>query len=136
MLRLIAFLLACAAAAVGLHWIADRPGKLTVDWQDYQIETSVFQALVLLALTIALGVFLWNLARGLWKSPATVGQLIHRRRERRGLDALSEGMIAIGSGDRQLASRAALQARKSLPNEPLTHLLRAQAAQLHGDSAT
>ncbi len=136
MLRLVAFLLSCAAAAVGLHWLADRPGVLSIDWQGYQIETSVFQALVLLVLTIALGVFLWNLARSLWKSPATVGQLITRRRERRGLDALSEGMIAIGSGDRSLATRAALQARKSLPNEPLTHLLRAQTAQLSGDTAT
>jgi HemY protein len=32
--------------------------------------------------------------------------------------------------------RAAIQARKSLPNEPLTHLLRAQAAQLTGDRTT
>jgi HemY protein len=136
MLRLVAFLLACAAAAVGLHWLAERPGQLTIDWQGYQIETSVFQALVLLAFTIALGVLAWNLLRSLWKSPATVGQLITRRRERRGLDALSEGMIAIGSGDRQSATRAALMARKSLPNEPLTHLLRAQTAQLQGDTAT
>ena len=29
-----------------------------------------------------------------------------------------------------------IQARKSLPNEPLTHLLRAQAAQLSGDRTT
>ena len=32
--------------------------------------------------------------------------------------------------------RYAVQARKSLPNEPLTHLLRAQAAQLSGDKST
>lgn len=136
MLRLVAFLLACAAAVVGLHWLAERPGVLTVDWQGYQIETSVFQALVLLALTIGLGVFGWNLVRSIWTGPATVGQLLTRRRERRGLDAISEGMIAIGSGDRQSATRAALLARKALPNEPLTHLLRAQTAQLQGDSAT
>src|SRR5262249_28062354 len=43
---------------------------------------------------------------------------------------------AVGAGDSALASRLALQARKSLPNEPLTHLLRAQAAQLNGDRAT
>jgi HemY protein len=136
MVRLVVFLLGVAAAAMGLHWLADRPGVLTVDWQGYQIETSVFQALVLLVLTIALGVVCWNVARHLWKSPATVGQLITRRRERRGLDAISEGMIAIGSGDRRLATQAALLARKSLPNEPLTHLLRAQTAQLQGDGAT
>ena len=45
-------------------------------------------------------------------------------------------MIAIGAGDRALATRYAIQARKALPNEPLTHLLRAQAAQLSGDRAT
>ena len=136
MLRLVAFLLACAAAAIGLHWLADQKGSVSIDWHDYQIDITVFQAVVFLMLATALGVFLWNLSRSLWKSPATVGQLITRRRERRGLDAISEGMIAIGSGDRSLAARAALQARKSLPNEPLTHLLRAQTAQLQGDTAT
>jgi HemY protein len=45
-------------------------------------------------------------------------------------------MIAIGAGDRTLALRYAGQARKALPNEPLTHLLRAQAAELTGDRAT
>ena len=135
MLRLVAFLLAVIAAAASLHWLADRPGVLSVDWQGYQIETTVFQAIIMLALAIAAGVFAWNLVRHLWRSPATIGTFVNRRRERRGLDAISEGMIAIGSGDRSLATRAALQARKSLPNEPLTHLLRAQTAQLQGDSA-
>ena len=45
-------------------------------------------------------------------------------------------MIAVGAGDGALASRFALQARKSLPHEPLTHLLRAQSAELSGDRAT
>ena len=45
-------------------------------------------------------------------------------------------MIAIGAGDGSLALRYAGQARKALPNEPLTHLLRAQTAQLVGDRAT
>ncbi len=45
-------------------------------------------------------------------------------------------MIAVGAGDKALATRYALQARKALPHEPLTHLLRAQAAQLSGDRAT
>ncbi len=45
-------------------------------------------------------------------------------------------MIAIGAGDRTLARQYAVQAQKALPNEPLTHLLRAQTAQLVGDRAT
>ena len=136
MLRLVAFLLAVAAAAVGLDWLAARPGVLTIDWLGYQAELSMFQAIIFLAALLGAGIFAYTMLRHLWRSPAIVGQFMNRRRERRGLDAISEGMIAIGSGDRQSATRAALQARKSLPNEPLTHLLRAQTAQLQGDSAT
>lgn len=136
MLRLVLFLLGVAAAAAGLHWLVNSGGVLTLSWQGYEVETSVSQAVVALVLLLGVGIFGWNLIRQIWTSPATIGSLINRRRERRGLDAISEGMIAIGSGDRQSATRAALQARKSLPNEPLTHLLRAQTAQLQGDNAT
>ena len=57
------------------------------------------------------------------------------RRRRQGFDALTHGLLAIGVGDRQLAQRYANIARRSLPDEPLTALLKAQAAQLKGDRA-
>jgi HemY protein len=136
MLRLVLFLASILAAAAGLHWLADRPGALTLSWQGYVVETSAFRAVILLSVLVAASILGWGLFRRLWKSPAVIGQIFTRRRERRGLDAISSGMIAIGSGDKSLATRAAVQARKSLPNEPLTHLLRAQAAQLQGDTAT
>lgn len=136
MVRLVLFLLAVAAAAAGLAWLADRPGSLVVNWQGYEVETSVFRAIVLLAMTVGLAIVAWSVLRQLWHSPAALGHFFTRRRQRRGLEALSSGMIAIGAGDRAQATRYALQARKSLPNEPLTHLLRAQAAQLSGDRTT
>lgn len=136
MLRLVAFLLVVLAVASGLAWLADRPGQLLIHWQGRQIETSVFHAVVILvALTALLGLA-WSLLRHMWNSPAILGRFINRRRQQRGLDALSSGMIAVGAGDRANATRYAIQARKSLPNEPLTQLLRAQAAQLSGDRAT
>lgn len=136
MLRLVAYLLAVLAVASGLAWLADRPGQLIINWQGREIETSVFHAVVILAALTATAIFIWSLLRQMWNSPATVGHFINKRRQRRGLDALSSGMIAIGAGDRANATRYAIQARKSLPNEPLTHLLRAQAAQLSGDRTT
>lgn len=136
MTRLVLFLLGVIALATGLAWLADRPGSLLVTWQGYEIETSVFRAVVIFAAVIGLLLFLWSLLSQIWSSPAAVSHFLRRRRQRRGLDALSSGMIAIGAGDRSMATRYALQARKSLPNEPLTHLLRAQAAQLSGDKAT
>ena len=136
MTRLVAFLVVILAAAAGLHWLADRPGTIVVEWQDHIVETSVFRAFIILVLAMAVVMGAWSMLRALWSSPAAVGRLLNRRRQERGLDALSSGMIAIGAGDGSLAIRYAGQARKALPNEPLTHLLRAQTAQLTGDRAT
>ena len=136
MVRLILFLVSVFLLASGLAWLADRPGNVLLTWEGYEIETSVFRAIVILALLMGAAVFVWSLVRQIWSSPAIISRQLTRRRQQRGLDALSSGMIAIGAGDRASAARAAIQARKAIPNEPLTHLLRAQAAQLTGDRAT
>lgn len=136
MVRLVIYLLTILLIAAGLAWLADRPGTMQILWQGYDIETSVFRAAVLLAAAIAVGIFLWSLVRAVWNSPAILGDRIVRRRQKRGLEALSSGLIAVGAGDKSLATRYALQARKTLPHEPLTHLLRAKAAELSGDRAT
>ena len=136
MIRMVLYLAGVALAATGLAWLADRPGSLIVNWEGYEVETSVFRAVVIAALLAGLAIFLWSLVRQVLSSPAMLGSYFTRRRQERGLDALSSGMIAIGAGDRTLALQSAVQARKALPNEPLTHLLRAQAAQLAGDRST
>lgn len=136
MIRLIIFLAVIVALATGLSWLADRPGNLVINWQGYVIETSVFRAVVILAVLTAFVLFAWSLIRSIWESPAAIGSFFNRRRQRHGLDALSSGMIAIGAGDKSAATKYAVAARKSLPNEPMTHLLRAQAAQLAGDKGT
>lgn len=136
MIRVILFLAAVLALATGLSWLADRPGNLTINWEGYVIETSVFRAVVLSAIAIGATLVLWSLIRHVWNSPAAVGNIMNRRRQKKGLEALSAGMIAVGAGDRANATRYAILARKTLPNEPMTHLLRAQAAQLAGDKTT
>lgn len=136
MVRLVAYLLLVFAIASGLVWLAERPGTLNIVWQGYDIETTVFQATVILAAIVATCIFVLSIARQIWMSPASVSRHFVRRRQKRGLEALSSGMIALGAGDKALATRYALQARRSLPNEPLTHLLRAQAAQAAGDRTT
>jgi len=136
MLRLIVLLVCAFAIASGLAWLAERPGNLILNWQGYEVETSVFRAVVILALMLGTAVFLWSLMRQLWLSPAAIGNVFNRRRQKRGLEALSTGLIALGAGDRDLALRYSVQARRTLPNEPLTHLLRAQAARLAGDTTT
>jgi HemY protein len=136
MIRLVLYLLVILGLVVGLHWLADRPGTVTVEWLGYVAETSVFRALVILAALLAAVLLTWSALRGVWRSPAALGRYLYRRRQQRGLDAITGGIIAVSAGDRAQAIRYASQARKALPHEPLTHLLRAQAAQIGGDRAT
>lgn len=136
MVRLIVYMLGLAAATAGLAWLADQRGEMTIDWPGYQTHLSVFRAVVLLLIFMAVCWFVLSLLRNLIASPGSVSRFVNRRKQQQGLDALTNGMIAVGAGDRQLATRYASLASRALPNEPLTQLLRAQTAQLAGDRKT
>jgi HemY protein len=135
MIRILLFTLAVVAAAAGLAWLADRPGTITVQWLGYQIEASAFVGVVALGLLVVLLIAVWALLRYLFTRPAAIAAHVRERRRQQGYDALSRGLLAIGVGDRALAQRYAGIAGRNLPREPLTALLRAQAAQLKGDRA-
>jgi HemY protein len=136
MLRLTFFVIVVGAAAVALAWFADQPGTLSIEWLGYQIETSVFVAGLMLGGIVLASVALWSALRYLLSRPAILSAVMKKKREKRGLDALSRGLIAVGAGDKDEARKYAGQAHKLLPGEPLTGLLRSQSAQLHGDRAT
>jgi HemY protein len=133
MVRILLFILGVMATALGLAWLANRPGTVTIDWLGYQVETSALVGVLAIAALVLVLLLVWALLRFLLTRPAALVAHMKERRRRQGLDALSRGLIAIGVGDRGLATRYATVAGRYLPNEPLTALLRAQAAQLKGD---
>lgn len=136
MIRILIFILVVVGAALGLAWFADQPGSITVQWLGYEIKTSAFVgALVLIGIAAAL-ILAWALLRVVVTRPAAMSAYFQERRRRQGFEALTRGLLAIGVGDRDQALRYAGMARRNLPNEPLTALLKAQAAQLKGDRAT
>lgn len=136
MLRLLIYLIVVGAVGAGAAWLASNPGELVINWFGYRTETSVFVAIGVLALLMAVGAVLWTGVRGIVNAPSRALARLRERRERRGRAALRHGIFAVGAGDAQLAARYASEARQALENEPLTKLLRAQAAQLSGDHAT
>jgi HemY protein len=133
MIRILLFILGVMATALGLSWLANRPGTVTIEWLGYQVETSALVGALAVAALVLVLLLVWALLRFLLTRPAALVAHMKERRRRQGLDALSRGLIAIGVGDRGLATRHAAVAGRYLPNEPLTALLRAQAAQLKGD---
>jgi len=135
MIRILVFILIVVAAALGLAWLADRPGTVTIEWLGYQIQTSAFVATLVIIALVAAVILAFALLRYVWTRPAAVTAYVRERRRQQGFDALSRGLLAIGVGDRALAQRYTGIAGRNLPREPLTALLRAQTAQLKGDQA-
>ncbi len=135
MIRIVVFLLFVALIAFGAAWIADRPGEVAITWQGWRMETSVTVAAVALLAVIVLAVLFWTFVRFILRSPDLISFFLRERRRARGWRAISNGLIAIGTGNLALASRSAAEAKKLAGDEPLTLLLAAQAAQLEGASA-
>src|SRR6186997_1542686 len=133
MIRIVIFLLAVGAIALGIVWLADRPGEVTVLWSGWRIETSVMVAAFAVATVTALLVFLWSVIRAVVRAPDLFALFLRNRRGAKGYRAISQGLIAIGSGDAHAARKHAQDARRLAPGEPLALLLSAQTAQLSGD---
>lgn len=133
MIRVLWFIVILAIVATGAAWLADRPGDVAVVWQGYRIETTVTVTVLAVLAAVVVAVVAWGVLRLVLRTPDVVSMATRGRRRSRGFTALSRGMVAVGSGDPVLARRYAQEAEKLLGREPMTLLLRAQAAQLAGD---
>lgn len=133
MWRVLFFIGLLCVAAFGAVWLADRPGGVLITWGGYRIETTVAVAAVMaVALAMALAL-LWAVVRFVLRLPSRMSFASRARRRARGYSAVSRGMIAVGAGDPVAARRNAREAERLLGREPLTLLLKAQAAQVSGD---
>jgi len=133
MIRVVLFLMVVGVLALGEAWLADRPGDVVVTWQGFRAETSLMVMAAALLVAVAVLMAVWSIARAIVRSPAV---LARRRRERRGARAyaaISQGLIAVGSGDIDAAQKLSADANRLAPGEPLTLLLSAQTAQISGD---
>jgi HemY protein len=133
MIRVVIYLVIVGLLAFGAAWLADRPGDVAITWQSMRIETSVMVLTVAVAAVAVLTAALWSLLRAILRTPDVLWLYLRSRRGVRGYLAVSQGLIAIGSGDARAARRFADEAKRIAPDEPLTLLLAAQASQLSGD---
>jgi HemY protein len=133
MIRVVLFLLSVAVIAAGFVWFADRPGDVAITWMGYRIETSLMVAALAVAALIVVAMLAWSIVRGILRSPEQVSLFFRHRRAMKGYLAISRGLIAIGAGDLRAARKAAGEAARLSPRDPLALLLTAQSAQMVGD---
>ena len=133
MIRVVFFLVAVGFVALGVAWLADRPGDVVIIWQGLRIKTSLMVLIEAVLAAMAVLALIWIVVRIIATTPFAFRRHWHRRRGERAYDAISRGLIAVGSGDLEAARKHSAEVQRIAPTEPLALLLAAQSAQLAGD---
>src|SRR3954471_50527 len=133
MIRIILFLLLIALGAAGAAWIAEQPGDIVFVSGNLKMSTTLPRFLAGIGIVVAAAIFLWWVVGLLWRMPGRIRKGRRERRQVRGRNAITQGLLAIGHGDSSSARAHAEVARKHAAQDPLALLLHAQSAQLDGD---
>lgn len=140
LIKIIIFVVAVAALALGAGYLLESEGgvQVTVMGSEYTfgplqsvmaamaLVFAVWLLLKLLSLLVACLKFLNG-------DETAISRYFNRSRERKGFQALSEGLMALASGEGRVAMSKAAKAEKYLKKPELTNLLVAQAAEMAGD---
>ena len=137
-LAFVAVIMALAWGAMRLEGMDTMSATFEFAGQEATLNTLqlVIAALILVALlwlTFRVISFLYAVFKWLNGDETAIRRYRMRNREKRGYDALSDGMLALASGDGQLALTKADRARRYLDRPELTNILAAQAAEMTGD---
>ena len=138
--KIIAFIAIVTGLTFGAVYLLNTSGGADITIAGYNANLSTLELTIGFALLILL---VWLLLKLMGLLVATfkflngdetaISRYFSRNRERKGFTALSEGMMALASGEGQLALAKAAKAEKYLERPELTTLLTAQAAELAGD---
>lgn len=122
------------ALAIAFAWLADQPGDLILRWLGYEIQTSLMAALITISIFALVLWIIWSVLLWILDRPSALGSWFKSRRQKKGREALSSGLIAVAAGDKDAAQANAKVAVSVLGSDPMAKLLDAQAAQMRGDS--
>jgi HemY protein len=138
--KVVLFVAAVAALALGVGVLAETGGVIQITVAGWEFTIGPVQAIVLMAILLV-GVWLalkllgllGAIIRFLNGDETAISRYFDRNRERKGYRALSEGMMALASGEARVALARAQTAERLLGKPELTTLLVAQAAEAAGD---
>lgn len=142
LVKIVVFVAMVAAATLGASYLLEMEGGVLIAMGGIEINLTPLKA-VIAAVILVLAVWLFLKLFGLLIAllhfingdETALSRYFDRNRERKGFDALSEGMMALASGEGRKALSKAAKAEKYLDRPELTTLLTAQAAEQVGDKA-
>lgn len=142
LIKILLFVAAIAAMTFGAGMLMDIGGGIRIALLGQEFSLGPLQTIIaLLVLMLALWIvmklvgLLVATLRFLNGDETAISRYFDRNRERKGYQALSDGLMALASGEARVALARATKAEKLLDKPELTTLLIAQAAEMSGDSA-
>ncbi|ANT60192.1 heme biosynthesis protein HemY [Salipiger sp. CCB-MM3] len=141
LLKIVLFVAAVAALTLGAGYLMESQGgvQITAGGMEFTLGPlqSVIAAIVLvfvLWVVFKLVSLLIAILKFINGDDTALSRYFDRNRERKGYQAMSEGLLALASGEGKLAMAKAQKAERYLHKPEVTHLLTAQAAELTGDT--
>ena len=135
MIRALIVFVVIGAVLFAGNWLLDHPGNVSIALPGFfEIEWTFAWAMTMLAIVLAVLIIGLGLLYLLIGAPWRLSRRFERRRNEKGQQAISLGMVAVAAGDRQEAKKQAERAASLLPDQPMTTLLAAQSAQMNGDN--
>lgn len=132
MLRLVFFLAVSCVLAWTAVWVVNHPGTVAVQWLDRELVLSVGTVIAIILAFAAAVIVLFELLRWLLGLPSRWRSSRGQRRQVRGYEELTRGLMAAAAGDLAAARGHHRQAERYLPGNGSLLLLSAQTAQLEG----
>ncbi len=140
--KVLIFVAVLAALTLGAAFLLDAGGAVRITAAGWELSLGPLQLLigvlvliVVLWLVMKLVGLLVAVLRFLNGDETAISRYFDRNRERKGYQALSEGLLALAAGEGRLALARARKAEYYLDDPALTTLLVAQAAEAAGDTA-
>ncbi len=136
MIRAALVLAFLAAALVAAAAVQGEPGRASVEWLGWRLDTTAVAAAVLILLGGLAALVFWRIFGWILTAPHRAARARADDRRRQAQDLLARGFLAAAGGDGAEARRCALRAADLSEDFPaLVRVLSAQAAEAQGDAA-
>lgn len=141
LIKILVFVGVVIAVALGLGMLLETSGGVRISVANTEFTLSPLRAILALVgvlflfwLTLKVLGLLIAVFRFLNGDETAVSRYFDRNRERKGFEALADGLMALASGEGRTAMSKAAKAEKYLKRPELTNLIAAQAAEVSGDT--
>ncbi|PZX19007.1 HemY protein [Palleronia aestuarii] len=141
LLKIVLFFFVVAALALGAEWLMEAEGTLRLAFAGTEftlgpLQTVIAVLLLVLAVWIVLKLLglLVAFLRFVNGDETAVTRYFSRNREKKGLNALADALLALASGEGKEAQAKAQRAERYLDRPDLTKLLLAQSHEMTGET--